>query len=56
MVVLKSVFREYKMVDNNDELVPTTELAKSIAAIDRGTVHRICSGQVVLNLATAVKV
>ncbi|KAL5019084.1 hypothetical protein ScPMuIL_004806 [Solemya velum] len=29
--------------------------AKSIQAIDRGTVHRICSGQVVLTLATAVK-
>lgn len=28
---------------------------KEIKAIDRGTVHRICSGQVVLNLAIAVK-
>ena len=29
--------------------------AKSIQAIDKTSVHRICSGQVVLNLATAVK-
>ena len=29
--------------------------APAIQAIDRGSVHRICSGQVVLNLATAVK-
>jgi DNA mismatch repair protein PMS2 len=29
--------------------------AGTIAAIDRTTVHQICSGQVVLNLATAVK-
>lgn len=27
----------------------------SIRAIDKGAVHRICSGQVVLDLATAVK-
>ena len=27
----------------------------SIQAIDQGSVHRICSGQVVLTLATAVK-
>ena len=26
-----------------------------VKAIDRGTVHRICSGQVVLSLAVAVK-
>ncbi|KAH9365567.1 hypothetical protein HPB48_008928 [Haemaphysalis longicornis] len=30
-------------------------MSKEIKAIDRGTVHRICSGQVVLNLAIAVK-
>ncbi|XP_052132392.1 putative postmeiotic segregation increased 2-like protein 1, partial [Frankliniella occidentalis] len=34
---------------------PTKEKSKSIQAIDREAVHRICSGQVVLNLATAVK-
>lgn len=34
---------------------PTTEAAKGIKAIDKTTVHRICSGQVVLTLATAVK-
>ena len=33
----------------------TTCPAGAIAAIDRSTVHQICSGQVVLNLATAVK-
>nr|XP_018910860.1 PREDICTED: mismatch repair endonuclease PMS2 isoform X1 [Bemisia tabaci] len=30
-------------------------MSKTIKAIDREAVHRICSGQVVLNLATAVK-
>ncbi|XP_019532022.3 mismatch repair endonuclease PMS2 [Aedes albopictus] len=34
---------------------PTSEDSKKISAIDRDTVHKICSGQVVLNLATAVK-
>ena len=29
--------------------------AMSVKAIDRGTVHKICSGQVVLSLAVAVK-
>ncbi len=33
----------------------TMEKAKAIRAVDKGTVHRICSGQVVLSLATAVK-
>ena len=28
---------------------------KMIRAIDKGVVHRICSGQVILDLATAVK-
>lgn len=37
------------------EPTPTSEDSKKISAIDRDTVHRICSGQVVLNLATAVK-
>ncbi|XP_077131033.1 mismatch repair endonuclease PMS2 [Ranitomeya variabilis] len=32
-----------------------TELAKAIRPIDRKSVHQICSGQVVLSLATAVK-
>ncbi|XP_075035760.1 mismatch repair endonuclease PMS2 [Mixophyes fleayi] len=32
-----------------------TELAKAIKPIDRKSVHQICSGQVVLSLATAVK-
>ena len=30
-------------------------MANSIKAIDKKSVHRICSGQVVLTLATAVK-
>ena len=30
-------------------------MSSSVKAIDRGTVHRICSGQVVLSLAVAVK-
>ena len=39
-----------------DAAEATTAAAGSIKAIDRKTVHQICSGQVVLNLATAVKV
>ncbi|KAM6244487.1 mismatch repair endonuclease PMS2 isoform 2-T2 [Spheniscus humboldti] len=35
--------------------VPCLQPAKAIKAIDRKSVHRICSGQVVLNLGTAVK-
>nr|XP_040134537.1 mismatch repair endonuclease PMS2 [Ictidomys tridecemlineatus] len=34
---------------------PSKELAKAIKPIDRKSVHQICSGQVVLNLSTAVK-
>ncbi|KAL0983918.1 hypothetical protein UPYG_G00134750 [Umbra pygmaea] len=34
---------------------PSSEPARSIKAIDRHSVHQICSGQVVLTLATAVK-
>ncbi|XP_067162721.1 mismatch repair endonuclease PMS2 isoform X2 [Apteryx mantelli] len=34
---------------------PCLEPAKAIKAIDRKSVHQICSGQVVLNLGTAVK-
>ncbi|KAE8579390.1 hypothetical protein XENTR_v10024027 [Xenopus tropicalis] len=34
---------------------PSSELAKAIKPIDRKSVHQICSGQVVLSLATAVK-
>ncbi|XP_015593968.1 mismatch repair endonuclease PMS2 [Cephus cinctus] len=37
------------------EPVPTTEASKKIQAINRETVHHICSGQVVFDLATAVK-
>ncbi|KAG8446925.1 hypothetical protein GDO86_014395 [Hymenochirus boettgeri] len=40
------------MTDN--EIAPS-ELAKAIRPIDRKSVHQICSGQVVLSLATAVK-
>uniref|UniRef100_A0A8C3QYT0 Mismatch repair endonuclease PMS2 n=1 Tax=Cyanoderma ruficeps TaxID=181631 RepID=A0A8C3QYT0_9PASS len=35
--------------------VPCLQPAGAIRPIDRGSVHRICSGQVVLNLGTAVK-
>ncbi|XP_064105933.1 mismatch repair endonuclease PMS2-like [Macrobrachium nipponense] len=38
-----------------DMPVAINEAAKTIKAIDKTTVHRICSGQVVLTLATAVK-
>lgn len=38
-----------------DMAVGINETAKTIKAIDKTTVHRICSGQVVLTLATAVK-
>ncbi|XP_067316641.1 mismatch repair endonuclease PMS2 [Anolis sagrei] len=37
------------------EIAPRTESAKAIKPIDRRSVHQICSGQVVLNLCTAVK-
>lgn len=38
-----------------EEPQPTTAAAKSIKAINQDTVHKICSGQVVLSLAIAVK-
>ncbi|XP_066581048.1 mismatch repair endonuclease PMS2 [Prorops nasuta] len=38
-----------------DEPLPTTEISKEIKAINKETVHQICSGQVVFDLATAVK-
>ncbi|KAG4065221.1 hypothetical protein HA402_012663 [Bradysia odoriphaga] len=38
-----------------DSLEATSESAKAIRPIHSSTVHKICSGQVVLNLATAVK-
>ncbi|GLV44795.1 Pms2 [Carabus blaptoides fortunei] len=42
--------------DNESEIVTaTSEKAKEIRTISRDTVHRICSGQVVLSLAVAVK-
>ncbi|PSC67581.1 DNA mismatch repair PMS1 isoform X3 [Micractinium conductrix] len=36
-------------------LPPTKRAAGEIKPIDKGTIHRICSGQVILDLATAVK-
>lgn len=36
-------------------LLSTSEPAGAIKAIDKQSVHQICSGQVVLTLATAVK-
>ncbi|XP_012531752.1 mismatch repair endonuclease PMS2 [Monomorium pharaonis] len=38
-----------------DEPIATTEKSKKIEAINRETIHHICSGQVVLDLAIAVK-
>ncbi|KAG5315026.1 PMS2 endonuclease, partial [Acromyrmex insinuator] len=38
-----------------DEPVATIEKSKKIEAINRETIHRICSGQVVLDLAIAIK-
>lgn len=42
---------------DNEELppVPTREDSKEIKPISKDTVHRICSGQVVLTLAVAMK-
>ncbi|XP_031640491.1 mismatch repair endonuclease PMS2 [Contarinia nasturtii] len=42
-------------MSSQDEPAPTTEVAKSIKAINKDAVHKICSGQVVLSLAIAVK-
>ncbi|XP_046734283.1 mismatch repair endonuclease PMS2 [Diprion similis] len=38
-----------------DEAIPTTETSKKIEPISKDAVHHICSGQVVLDLATAIK-
>ncbi|XP_020290349.1 mismatch repair endonuclease PMS2 isoform X2 [Pseudomyrmex gracilis] len=38
-----------------DEPVATTEKSKKIEAISKETIHHICSGQVVLDLAVAIK-
>ena len=37
------------------EMTEPAPAGRSIQSIDKATVHRICSGQVVLDLATAVK-
>jgi len=41
--------------EEEDLATATDAPAREIVAIDRGVVHQICSGQVVLTLATAVK-
>ena len=42
--------------DESDDAVGASQpAAPAIAAIDAASVHRICSGQVILDLATAVK-
>ncbi|KAH8401645.1 hypothetical protein KR009_007157 [Drosophila setifemur] len=41
--------------DEKDEPPPTTAISGQIKAIGKDTVHKICSGQVVLSLAVAVK-
>lgn len=33
---------------DNDDIVATNEAAKNIKAIDKDSVHRICSGQVII--------
>ena len=38
-----------------EKIEPTSELATCIKAINSDSVHKICSGQVVFNLAMAVK-
>ncbi|XP_058065931.1 mismatch repair endonuclease PMS2 [Anopheles bellator] len=44
------------MSEETDTVLPaTTADSRKINSIDKETVHKICSGQVVLNLATAVK-
>ena len=43
-----------KLNEDADNLA-TTARANAIKAVDKNTVHKICSGQVVLSLATAVK-
>ncbi|XP_050096666.1 mismatch repair endonuclease PMS2 [Anopheles aquasalis] len=43
------------MAEDGTVLPATTVESKKINAIDKETVHKICSGQVVLNLAIAVK-
>jgi DNA mismatch repair protein PMS2 len=40
---------------SESEEQPTTKDSKLIKAINKDTVHRICSGQVILTLAIAVK-
>ncbi|KAK7005309.1 mismatch repair endonuclease PMS2 [Biomphalaria glabrata] len=41
--------------ETQEDIPATTKLAPNIQAIDKASVHKICSGQVVLTLATAVK-
>ncbi|KAG7199449.1 hypothetical protein KM043_014075 [Ampulex compressa] len=38
-----------------EEPVPTTEKSRQIGAISKEAIHQICSGQVVLDLGTAIK-
>ncbi|XP_057329736.1 mismatch repair endonuclease PMS2 [Microplitis mediator] len=42
-------------MDNNLEAIATTEKSRKINVISKETVHHICSGQVVLDLAVAIK-
>ena len=46
---------EMAQKENIENVEATTIAAGSIKQIDKGVVHQICSGQVVLSLATAVK-
>ena len=44
-----------ELEENNASIADDHPKASSICAIDKKSVHRICSGQVVLTLGTAVK-
>ena len=43
------------MSTTNSDSEATKESAKIVKAVDKDTVHRICSGQVIVSLSTAVK-
>ncbi|KAH9498232.1 Mismatch repair endonuclease pms2 [Bulinus truncatus] len=44
-----------EFIETTGDFLSATPTAKTIQAIDKTSVHKICSGQVVLTLATAVK-
>ncbi|KAI8040121.1 hypothetical protein M5D96_007551 [Drosophila gunungcola] len=57
-IYLKTMEKSDQIADKEDEAElppPTTAISGQIKAIAKDTVHKICSGQVVLSLAVAVK-